>query len=121
MNFFQPKNIFDSSSLFCFLQKFCGFLFFTKFKEPSGQIILRTSKFDVLWFIFSLVSFSWMCYNAFQMPTAIPLKSVVLEVGSLINIKVILAHSIIVVLLNFLNRRKFMQILQNLFLIDGKV
>jgi hypothetical protein len=121
MKLLQAKNIFEASRFYFLLNKLIGFVFVTCTQDSSGNIIFESSIFDFVWFIFSFGFFSWSFYDFAGIGELIKTQSMILNLGIMMNMKISSLQPIVLVVLNFVNRKNFVAILKNFNWIDLKV
>ena len=121
MRILQAKNIFESSKFCFFVNKFCGFLFFTVSKDATGNYLHKTSALDLCIFFLSLIFNVWTLYSTAANPPFFKTGSVILNIGGWFNARLVMFQPVILVLLNFYNRKQIFLLLKTFFLIDQKV
>lgn len=121
MQLLKSKNVFESCRFLYYLNKFCGYLFFTISKDRFGRYSVETTAKDYFIFIVSTAFSSYAIYKFIDNPVIGNSDAIVVFIGLFLISKMMIVHPVFNVLYNFHNREKIFQILCNFHWIDKQV
>lgn len=116
----KSNNIFDSFKFCYHVNKLSGYLFFSIRKDEPGKFYSSTLC-DVMFFIASFIFTFYPFILVWRLPLILSSRSVILGIGTYLNLKTTILHPLILISMNFFNRHDMFEVLQNLNWMDEKV
>jgi hypothetical protein len=120
MKFLSANNVFESIKFARIANKFSGFLTFSIQKKVTGKYFVNTTALDIGIFVILFTFFCGTIFSVLNIPLKMTTNSVIIELGMFVNSKVVVMQPLIVILLNFYNRKTFFKVFENLHWIDKR-
>lgn len=121
MGWFKAENIFEANKIQYYFGKLIAFHFLTISKINHGKYFAHTTAWDKLGFLIPIIFYIWFFLKLFQNPLSITNRSIMFDIGVMLNGKLQILHPAISMMQMFYYRMEYFRIIENIHWIDQKV
>ena len=121
MELTKAENVFEVNKITYYFSKIINFHFLTIEKIKYGKYRVYTSKWDIVRFFISMSFYIWYFLDSFKTPLSITERSIIFDIGNMLNGKLQMLHPAISMVQIFCFRKEYFKIIENIHWIDRKV